>query len=527
MRTAAKVLALALLLAIKPACGGGGGGGGSSSPGVSFPALPSLVSPIPPAGSTGGLPLLSTGAPTINVNGMSDAAAQAALQAALNVGGTIVMTNGGGSRTIVLSGILNMPSDSGTPKTVILDGTGQITLSGNHSTGILQINDEAQLTVQQMTFIDARATASGGAINGLARARLVTIINCSFDNCQTTQGGPDIGGGAIRIANGQHTEISGCTFNKCAGSNGGAVNSLGTQLTILNSTFTQNAAFGSGGGADAGPTGQGGIGGAVYVDNVSNAASLSHQLTLTGCVFNANVANDSAGALFGFMTEGTGSSTPINQCTFAGNAVVGGHGYSGAIYSQSDTLTVSNSTFNLNSATSSGGAVFCTNDTSTFTNCTFQGNTCAALGGGIFTTAGNVTLLNVTLAQNVGGNFAGGLFSTATTTTVQNCVFSGNTALGNAFAGDQVNSSFAGGGANVQAPNTGTGAKPATATGTTLVADAKLGPLQNNGGPTFTMQPQAGSAAIDLTGVTGAPATDQRGNVRTGAGPDAGACESP
>jgi predicted outer membrane repeat protein len=527
MRTAAKILALTLLLALRPACGGGGGGGGTPGSNVSFPSLPSLVSSVPPAGSSGGLALAGTpGATTINVTGMKDSDVETALQIALNAGGNIVMTTGGGLRTILLSGILNMPSSSGTPNTVILDGSDQITLSGSLLTGILQIGDLAQLTVQRMNFIDARATASGGAINSLARVRLVTIINCGFDNCQTTQGGPDIGGGAIRIANGQETQISGCTFNQCAGSNGGAVNSLGTQLTILNSTFTQNAAFGVGGGADVGPSGQGGIGGAVYVDNVSNSASLSHQLTITGCVFNANVANDHAGALFGYMTEGTGSSTPINQCTFAGNVVVGGHGHSGAIYSQSDTLEVSNSTFNLNSAATDGGSIFCNNDSSNFTSCTFEGNTCGNLGGAIFATTGSVSLLNVTLAQNVAHNFAGGLFSSAASTTVQNCVFSANTALGNAFAGDQVNNSFAGG-ANVQAPASGSGAKPASATGTTMVADAMLGPLQNNGGPTFTMQPLVGSAAIDLAGVSGAPTLDQRGFPQTGTGRDAGACEGP
>jgi len=53
-----------------------------------------------------------------------------------------------------------------------------------------------------------------------------------------------------------------------------------------------------------------------------------------------------------------------------------------------------------------------------------------------------------------------------------------------------------------------------------------LGPLQNNGGPTQTMRPLAGSAAIDLPGVSGAPLLDQRGNTRNG-NPDAGACEGP
>src|SRR5579862_5036435 len=191
MRIAAKILALTLLLALRPACGGGGGGGTPGS-NVSFPSLPGLVSPVPAAGSAGGLvPAGTPGATTINVSGMKDSDVETALQTALNAGGNIVMTTGGGLRTVLLSGILTMPSSSGTPNTVILDGSGEITLSGSLLTGILQIGDLAQLTVQRMSFIDARATASGGAINSLARVRLVTIINCVFDNCQTTQVGPD------------------------------------------------------------------------------------------------------------------------------------------------------------------------------------------------------------------------------------------------------------------------------------------------------------------------------------------------
>jgi hypothetical protein len=59
-----------------------------------------------------------------------------------------------------------------------------------------------------------------------------------------------------------------------------------------------------------------------------------------------------------------------------------------------------------------------------------------------------------------------------------------------------------------------------------MVANVMLGPLQNNGGPTQTMQPMAGSPAIDLPGVSGTPLLDQRGNIRIGAA-DAGACEGP
>jgi hypothetical protein len=515
MRIAAKLLALALLFALKPACGSGGGGGGAAGPPGPL-VLPAVV----PSLSLDG----SAATTTINVTALTDAAAQAGLQTALNAGGKIVLTSTG-ARTIVLTATLNMPSDSGTPKTVILDGSGLITLSGNTAQKILDIQDLAQLTVQRMTFINARTSQSGAAINSVARVRLATFINCSFDNCQTTSTGPDIGGGAIRIANGQHTQISGCTFNNCAGSNGGAVNSLGTRLTIINSTFTSNSAFGTGGGAEVGVTGQGGIGGAVYVDNVSNDPSALHQLSITGCTFSSNQANDHAGALFGYTNPAAPSTTIIDRCTFSGNTVNGGHGHSGAIYSQAGTLTLSNSTLTTNHAATSGGAMFCLNDTSLIANCTFQGNTCVQLGAGVFTTAGNVSFYNDTFAGNAADNFAGAINSGAASTFIQNCILSGNTGVGNPPAGTQVNSSFAGG-ANVQSPAGGTGNKPASASGTTMVANMMLGPLQNNGGPTQTMQPMAGSPAIDLPGVSGAPLLDQRGNIRVGA-PDAGACEGP
>src|SRR6185369_1129910 len=63
----------------------------------------------------------------------------------------------------------------------------------------------------------------------------------------------------------------------------------------------------------------------------------------------------------------------------------------------------------------------------------------------------------------------------------------------------------------------GDGATVFTATGDQTglsSADLKLGPLQNNGGPTFTMLPQFGSPAIDSGNNAVAPASDQRGVSR-------------
>src|SRR5436190_86243 len=199
MRGVAKALALALLLLVKPACGGGGGS--SSTPGASGPlSLPAVVP---------SLPLDATPAiVTINALGQTDAAVQAQLQLALDAGGKIVITHGGTPRTVVLTAAANnlpaltVHSNVGAPKTVILDGSDVITLSGNNLYRILDLEDLAQLTVQKMKFDAAKTTDDGAAINTLNRLRLITLINCSFTNCKTTNTGPDHGRGAVRLWNG-------------------------------------------------------------------------------------------------------------------------------------------------------------------------------------------------------------------------------------------------------------------------------------------------------------------------------------
>lgn len=60
---------------------------------------------------------------------------------------------------------------------------------------------------------------------------------------------------------------------------------------------------------------------------------------------------------------------------------------------------------------------------------------------------------------------------------------------------------------NIQFPAAGTACAP-----NIMLVDPKLGLLADNGGPTKTMLPMAGSPAIGIG--TGCPMIDQRGNMR-------------
>src|SRR5262245_4368575 len=194
-------------------------------------------------------------------------------------------------------------------------------------------------------------------------------------------------------------------------------------------------------------------------------------------------------------------------------------GQGGGIYNYRGTVTITNSTLNGNSASRGGGIYNDFAATATMTNCTLSGNTAGGspnviydgTGGGIWN-AQTLTMTNCTLSGNSATTHGGGVYngingSAATIlkigSTILNAGPSGeNIYNDNAFYPATVVSL----GYNLSSDN---GGGYLTATGDRSNTDPRLGPLQNNGGPTFTHLPAANSPAIDA----GDPAlwTDQRG----------------
>jgi hypothetical protein len=198
----------------------------------------------------------------------------------------------------------------------------------------------------------------------------------------------------------------------------------------------------------------------------------------------------------------------IDDSSFTGN---GGVNFGAAIANSSD-LIITDSFFSGNDAAIAGGAIY--NDGTGLTqvdNSTFHDNT-AGLRGGAIENRHSVSLEHVTFAQNdadTGASFnseAGGVGAEAS-------VFTGT--------GSQCAGTVFDFGANLVHPSAG-----ACPSGFT-VGDPKLTAPDFRGGSTKTMALLAGSAAVDLAGTTGCPATDQRGFTRPqGAGCDAGALEN-
>ena len=182
------------------------------------------------------------------------------------------------------------------------------------------------------------------------------------------------------------------------------------------------------------------------------------------------------------------------------------------------TLTLINVTLNGNSATLDGGAVASpSGSTLAIRNSTVSGNH-AARGGGL-AIGGTATTLNTTIAANsslAGAATGGGIFSdtNASVTTINTLV-----ATNTATTGPDLSGAFISGGNNLIGNPTGSTGFVRDVAGNKVGTSAEplnplLGPLADNGGPTFTHDLLRGSPALDAGSNAAATFIDQRGFVR-------------
>src|SRR5262245_42401733 len=205
-------------------------------------------------------------------------------------------------------------------------------------------------------------------------------------------------------------------------------------------------------------------------------------LAVDGCTLSGNAAGFGGGGIYNDGFEGSATLTVTNS-TFSGNWAADPHGYGsgGGIYNDWGTLTVNNCTFSENWAHASG------------------------TGGGIHN-AGSLTLTNSTFSGNWAENVGGGVYNVGTVT-IGNTVFKTGVLGGNIVNNGVATSN----GYNLSNDD---GGGVLTAMDDQINTDPMLGPLQDNGGPTFTYALLTGSPAIDAgdPNFTPPPDYDQRGS---------------
>ena len=227
-------------------------------------------------------------------------------------------------------------------------------------------------------------------------------------------------------------------------------------------------------------------GGGIFNDHAT--------LTVNNCTVSGNSAFD-AGGIYNDGTNGGSATLTVNNCTLSGNSATAADNGGGGIFNDgtgggSATLTINNSTLSGNSAPgAAGGGIFNFGEdgraTLTVNNSTLSGDSDRGIFNDGFTGRATLTIGSTIINDASGGN----IFNFAGTVTSQGYNLSSDVGVINVVGG--------------------TGAL--NATGDQINTDPMLGPLQDNGGPTFTHALLGGSLAIDKGKNFTTATTDQRG----------------
>ncbi len=540
--------------------GGGDAAMGNKNDGGKNP-IPDMTmrgdGPAPPA-ATCAAPLMpvDTSKPTTVVGkGMPADCTEKALADAIAAGG-IITFNCGGKVTIPITTEKVLPTNKGA---ITIDGGNNVTFDGGGMTRLFSWNTmnfratNTVITFQHVTFTNAKSSGTmmfpvlqnnpdgcsqgwqdggGGAI--YIRDGVLHLIDDDFENNASAYPGPDVAGGGVYAVGCNQIVVYNSRFTGNTGSNGGAIGSLFSNLTVVNTVFTQNAALGTGANSTNNTcpnidgqreTGSGGNGGAISIDGGETNKDGSPTVVMCGNLFSQNMGNAFGGAIFR-TPDITKEPTTISQSVFDGNKTKSG----GALYFHNSTLSISDSAL-VNNTAEGAGAIFADGTTFQFTNVTLANNSATTDPGGTINLFGDGgtegTLTNCTFANNKclgkpGSGFAAAIFG-GTTFKVFNTIFDNQSSMD---ANAPMTCQSVNDGTNdLQWPKThsvGNSDDQLCANNITI-ADPLLGMLMDNGGPSPTLLPGMGSPAIGA-GVN-CPDHDQRLQPRNTAKCTLGAAE--
>lgn len=325
--------------------------------------------------------------------------------------------------------------------------------------------------------------------------------------------GYGFGGGistsSLKIAN---SSVSGNEIEGAGWARGGGIfaNGLDAAGLTVASNAIRNALDGAGGGifgAVAGLVDSTISGNSVTSGNAlgGGIAAAYGGISLAGSrvVENSVVAGEHSaigGGIFMFHSDST-----LQNSIISGNSAVGFPGRGGGVVGGYGQTTLAGMTVSDNEASHAGGGVW--GRGLLLSNSTISGNSSQELGGGIFLDV-SATLNNSTITDN-SAPFGGGIATWVDFTMNSSIVF-GNTSTDDSSPAADI---YAGSSAATAVTGTANlvGVSALALPMDTVATDPQLGPLADNGGPTFTHALPASSFAIDRGANPDGLATDQRG----------------
>lgn len=415
---------------------------------------------------------------SLGLSGLAGAAGDPTAGPYIAVDGCSVEEDGSGSHATIQAAVSDVACD------LVMVGAGTFTETVTVGRSVSVEGQGAELTV-----VDGDAS---GSVFVIESGTEVTLTGLTIQNGSANGGGGIDNSGALRLVN------STVTSNTATWSGGGICNCSGI-LTMTGSTVSDNTAGWGGGGIY--DLGRFTIADSVIMGN--SAADWGGGGMFVGGGYQTEIVTNSVfkgnSALYGGGIDNQGGILDISHSTFSDNTATAG----GALSNQyNGYLTVRYSTINSNTASVfSGGGIY-SGDWLTVTHSTVSGNMAQSNGGGLYVSRG-FTLTHSTVSDNSAGGEGGGIYGTPQSGYMANSIVANNTGGGDC-SGDIVSE-----GHNLDSDATcgldGPGDIPASY--------PKLGPLQDNGGPTWSHDLLADSPALDAGSCPG-ETVDQRGFFR-------------
>ncbi len=443
-------------------------------------------------------------------------------------------------------------------------------LQGNTTDGMgaaIQAGIAVSLTIEDSMILNNTAAGDGG---GIGTSSFGVDSNAVTTIRRTTLSGNLAGddGGAIEPAGGVTVIIEDSIIsNNHADSRGGGIYARGqdavldTIVTISGSTFEGNSTDDDGGGVHAGSSVQITIDDSLFTGNTSASRGAAIRLSFadepdeesTAVIRNTmifgNSSTDDAGGIYigqlfdtlmenvtvtenmagdgggGIRIQAFGPLTIVDSTisnNTSGGFGAGFHNISGSSVT-AERVTVAN-----NSAGGGGGAMDTTGSAVTFLNSTISGNTAASVGGGLYLELDPTdpimythSLRGTTVFNNSSGGYGGGIYiGYYSSPSIAGSVISGNSAalapdIYRDYGAFDISYSLVGdssGSILTESPLDPNGNIIGGPVGGAV--NAMLGALADNGGPTLTHLPLAGSPVIDAGDPAVTDGTDQRGFAR-------------
>jgi hypothetical protein len=477
--------------------------------------------------------------------------AQCSLSEALGLvsaGGEVLLATAGANGPYYGNFVVSTPSTSASsPVTVAAakgiagpildgDGSGAVTCPTASCDGaVVTVGAGVYANLKSLTIQDGDnlstdyASDDGGGLDdgGTTHLTSVTVTNATAF----------LGGGAF-AGNYASLTVTNSTFSDDTSSfDGGGIASgddenTGT-LTVTGSTFTNDASTLRGGAIASGDDDGNGtltVTGSAFSDDTSvhggaietGGAAGSSTATVTGSTFSTDTGFDDGGAIDSGGSDGNGTLT-VTGSTFTDDSSPFGGAIDSGESNGVGKLTVTKSAFSGDMASTDGGAIDSGDSygtgTLTITASTFANDSAGYDGGGVDNGDnhgyGTAAITASTFADDSsldGGAIDNGDVGGGGTTSIVTTTIDGNG--GNASVNDPNGSVIVA--ASIVADSTGADcAGPVTDGGFNLEDDATascgfssaehdlvgispaLGPLQNNGGPTETLQPSSTSPVLD------------------------------